>query len=321
MLFALEIAKSLKRRVLYHITKKPLSFPTQFQIQTNNLCNASCIMCPVSKAKNETPGRMSDELFEKIINEISEHRTHDTFVWLHLQNEPLTDSTLFNKLRRIKQVSHGMIKTGVVTNGMLLTEEKIRELNDTEVDKICISIDASTEETFNTIRKGLCYNTVLQNIEYLYQSNKRARVYVRFILQKDNYLELDDFKKIWKNMGIPIEIGIVNNRAGAVLNFEDIGLSYKRIPFKYKLAQNVFLLLTGGCYNLSNSFNILYSGDVIMCCNDYIKKIILGNAWESSIAEIWAGKKYQSVREAIFKKEFDNIPECNTCSLIRYSWM
>lgn len=321
MFFALELAVSLKRRLLYHITKQPLSFPTMFQIQTNNLCNGSCIMCPISQEKNKKPGSMSDELFERIIKEISENRTENTFVWLHLQNEPLTDDTIFNKIKLIKKLSNGAIKTGLVTNGTLLTEDKIKEFNRSDVDRICFSIDAFTEESYNKIRKGLNYNTVIKNIENLRKSNSKANVFVRFIWQKDNYFELNDFKKYWKNKGITTEIGIVNNRAGAVSNFEDIGLTHKNIPFQYKFIQNIWLFLTGGCYYLANSFNILYDGDVIMCCNDYIKKTILGNIQSNSIKEIWNSKRYQSIREAIFNKDFKKIPECHNCSVIRYSWM
>jgi len=320
MFFALELAVNLKRRLMYHITKKPLSFPTMFQIQTNNLCNGSCIMCPISEEKNKKPGRMSDELFEKIIKEISEYSTEDIFIWLHLQNEPLTDNNIFNKLKLVKKLSNGKIKTGLVTNGTLLTEEKIKELNESEVDRICFSIDASTEENYKKIRRGLSYNKVLKNIENLRNSNSKTSLIVRFIWQKDNYFELNDFKKFWKNKGITTEIGIVNNRAGTVSNFKDIGLTHKNIPFKYKFVQNIWVILTGGCYNLSNSFNILHDGDVIMCCNDYIKKTILGNVKNNSIKEIWTSKRYQSIREAIFNKDFEKIPECNNCSLIRYSW-
>jgi len=320
MFFALKLAANLKKRLLYHITKQPLSFPTMFQIQTNNLCNGSCIMCPISQEKNKKTGRMSDELFEKIIKEISEYGTEDIFIWLHLQNEPLTDNTIFDKIKLIKKISNGTIKTGLVTNGTLLTEEKIKELNETAVDRICFSIDAFTEESYNKIRKGQNFDTVLKNIENLRNSDSNANVFVRFIWQKDNYFELNDFKKFWKNKGITTEIGIVNNRAGAVSNFKDIGLTDKNIPFQYKFIQNIWVILTGGCYNLSNSFNILHDGDVIMCCNDYIKKTILGNVKNNSIKEIWTSKRYQSIREAIFNKDFEKIPECNNCSLIRYSW-
>jgi radical SAM protein with 4Fe4S-binding SPASM domain len=277
-------------------------------------------MCPASKEKNKNPGKMSDELFEKIIKEISENITEYTFVWLFLQNEPLTDNTIFNKLKLVKKLSNGKIKTGLVTNGTLLTEEKIKELREAEVNKICFSIDAYTEETYKKIRRGLSYNKVLKNTENLRNSNSKTLVSVKFLWQKDNYFELNDFKKFWKNKGIKTEIDIVSNRAGAVSNFEDIRLTHKNIPFKTNFARDIMLIFTGGCYSLATNFNILHNGDVIMCCNDYTKRIILGNVKNNLIKEIWNSEKYQSIREAIFNKDFEKIPECNNCTLIKYSW-
>ncbi len=314
-----KMAVNIKRRIHYHLTKQPVPFPTLFQVQTNNLCNGVCIMCPIAQQKNTKPGKMTDEVFEKIIKEITEHTTKDTFLWLHLQNEPLTDPTVFDKIRRVQKISNGTLRTGLVTNGMLLTEEKIKELNTTNLDRICFSIDAATEKTYQHIRKGLDYHTVLKNIENLRSSKTHVKIFVRFIWQKDNYPELNAFKKYWKNKGIAREIGMVNNRAGAVSHFEDITLTSRSIPFQYRLIQNMLLLLTGGCYHLSNSFNILYNGDVIMCCNDYHKKTILGNVQRNSIKEIWVSKGYQMIREALFQKDFGKNPECRSCSLIQYS--
>ncbi len=317
MFVASAFVVNLKRRLRYHLTKQPLPFPTLFQIQTNNLCNGSCIMCPISQEKHRIPGKMTDELFEKIIKEISDNKTKDTFIWLHLQNEPLTDTTIFQKIQHIKKISNGTIQIGLVTNGMLLTEDKIRELNTSGLDRICFSIDAVTEKTYQAIRKGLDYETALKNIENLRKSKSTVHIFVRFIWQKQNYHELNDFKRYWKKKGINTEIGVVNNRAGAVINFEDIGLIHRNIPFQYKLIQNMWQLLTGGCYHLANSFNILYDGNVIMCCNDYIKKTILGNVTKNSIKEIWTSTRYQSIREAIFRRDFEQISECQNCSEIR----
>jgi len=72
---SIELVAYLKRVLTYHIIKKPFSFPMFFQIQTINLCNGSCVMCPNSKKKNRKPRKMSDELFEKIIKEISENKS------------------------------------------------------------------------------------------------------------------------------------------------------------------------------------------------------------------------------------------------------
>jgi radical SAM protein with 4Fe4S-binding SPASM domain len=65
------------------------------------------------------------------------------------------------------------------------------------------------------------------------------------------------------------------------------------------------------------TFNILSNGDVILCCENYSKKIILGNVEKSSIKEIWDSKKYQNIRNLIYKKKFEKIPPCVGCEKAR----
>jgi radical SAM protein with 4Fe4S-binding SPASM domain len=320
MFLATESLRNLHHRLHYRLTKQPLPFPTIFQIQTNTLCNGACIMCPRSQEKNTTPETMTDALFHKIITEINENQTKDTFLWLHLQNEPLTDPTIFQKIRHIKKISNGTLHVGLVSNGTLLTTETINELNTSGLDKICFSIDAATEHTYQTIRQGLNYHTVLQNIQHLQHSNTPVKIYVRFIWQQQNYHELNEFKKQWKNQSIPTEIGIVNNRAGTLTYYENIKLSPKNIPLRYQFIQNLWLLLTKGCYQLATTFNILSNGDVIMCCNDYTKHTILGNLQHTSIKDIWTNNQYQTLREGLFKKQLQKNSECQHCSIIQYSW-
>ena len=143
-----------KRTFEYNIKRRAKPFPSIFQIQTINLCNAACEMCPISKMSNIKTEVMSDKLYEKIVKEISDEYLRFTTVYPYLQNEPLMDADIFNKLKLIKKLSNGQISTGLVTNGSLLTDKKIEELVKSEVDQILVSLDAYSEETFNKIRQG-----------------------------------------------------------------------------------------------------------------------------------------------------------------------
>ena len=64
----------LRRIFEYNIKKRTLLFPSIFCIQTINLCNGSCIMCPLAKNSNNESMVMSDRLFEKIVKEISQEQ-------------------------------------------------------------------------------------------------------------------------------------------------------------------------------------------------------------------------------------------------------
>ena len=68
-LLFIELLFSFKRswRILrYLLFKKSPSFPVIFQIQTTNLCNGSCIMCPLSTNQSKQNIKMPDKLSSQI---------------------------------------------------------------------------------------------------------------------------------------------------------------------------------------------------------------------------------------------------------------
>src|SRR5512133_595793 len=91
------------------------SFPPYIQLQTINACQAACTMCPYDTySKVFQRGRMDDELFDKIIAEIAEHPETHSFIPM-LQNEPLLDKKLFDRLRRFRAISTSKVELELVT--------------------------------------------------------------------------------------------------------------------------------------------------------------------------------------------------------------
>jgi radical SAM protein with 4Fe4S-binding SPASM domain len=274
-------------------------------------------MCPNSKISYKKPEKMSISLFNKILEEILQEDLQFTQIYLYLQNEPLMDSDIFNKLKLIKKISKGRIFTGLVTNGTLFTYKKIEELIKSEIDDIVISVDAYSEKTYKEIRQGLNFNKVIKNIENIIDSSYNKHIEVKFVLQKNNISEFKYFKKFWKRKGIPILISLLNNRSGNLLSYYNLCLKNKEIPYKLRFKNNIGRMTNRGCHYPFINFNILYNGDVILCCNDYSGKKILGNVNVSSIKEIWNSKKYQRIRELFYKKKYEKIFLCQTCTKIR----
>jgi len=45
--------------------------------------------------------------------------------------------------------------------------------------------------------------------------------------------------------------------------------------------------------------HILFNGDVVLCCMDWKRKVVLGNVRSQSIEKIWNSRKYEAVRKII----------------------
>lgn len=312
----------LRRIWEYNIKKNDPPFPSVIQIQTINQCNGSCFMCPNSKIKNKKVEIMSDKLFEKIISEIINEEKSATMIFMYLQNEPLMDENLFKKIRLIKDQSKGKIITGILTNGSLFTEKKIKELENSGNDFISFSLDALTKETYNKIRSGFDFEDVLENLDQVLNSKINSEhIDVEFAVQKKNIHEFNNFKKFWKKKVGGIIVNYLTNRSGDLSNFNDICLDKKDISLLVRFKFILLRKILNYCTKPFASFNILSNGDVICCPEDYDRKMALGNVQESSIKDIWKNEKYRTIRDLIHKKKYSEILLCSNCSMWRDGYL
>jgi len=119
----------------YKFNKKADSIFKLVEIETCPICNRKCSFCPLSQDKN-LPQMMSDELFNKIMNELKELHFKGS-VFLSSYGEPLLDKRLAGFAKRIK--AELFSKIIINTNGDFLTIEKFRELVSAGIDTIVVS--------------------------------------------------------------------------------------------------------------------------------------------------------------------------------------
>lgn len=308
-----EYSKNIATHVKFDITKKAPSFPYDFQIQTINSCNGSCIMCPNSRYKKRKSEYMSDELFNKILAEIVQEKNSTTTMALFLQNEPLLDENIDNKIKYIKLKSCSRIKTLLTTNGKMLSNENITKIGDAGLDEISISLDAFREETYKKIRRGDDFQSICKNIDNLLESNYDFNISVRFVLQKDNASEIQEFIEYWHKRGVRTIVSQINNRSGDLQNYDALQFNREDISVDDGLRKGFWGKIIRCCPKVLTTMNILWNGDVILCCSDYQKKLILGNIKNTTIKRIWNSNKYQEIRRLLYYKQYKKIPVCREC--------
>ncbi len=105
-----------------------LSFPKYLSIQTTSLCNASCIFCPYKDIKNLFPTKiMGMDLYKKIIDECAYHKDLVKRIILYMNNEPLTDPYLIERINYAKD-KLPKSEIHILTNGLLLTERMSEQI-------------------------------------------------------------------------------------------------------------------------------------------------------------------------------------------------
>lgn len=107
------------------------------EIEINHDCNRACAYCPNSRMERKHQGRMSEELFLKVMTELRELRFEGRISY-HFYNEPL----LSPDLDRFVALTRGYLPKVLIelyTNGLLLTEDRLRTLLALGVNKFTVT--------------------------------------------------------------------------------------------------------------------------------------------------------------------------------------
>ena len=99
-------------------------------------------------------------------------------VVLHSWGEPLLHKRIIDMIRYAKERD---VWVETSTNAMLLDEEAARKIIDAGLDRIYLSMDGLTKETYEKVRVKGQYERVLGNIE----RNSVLRSLVRFSIKQD----------------------------------------------------------------------------------------------------------------------------------------
>ncbi|MFA6358255.1 MAG: radical SAM protein [Candidatus Omnitrophota bacterium] len=263
-------------------------YPKYLSIQTTSFCNAHCIFCPNDQVGHLfSPKVMDQALFEKIINECGAYRQIERII-LYLNNEPLTDSHIVERINYAKdKVPWACVH--LLTNGSLLTSDVAERLIDSKLDWIGFSLHGVREETIQK-SMGVDYKLTFQRVlDFIGKAKSRRNIkdFVMITFLRHKYLSLEEEKeaiKFWQDEGIE-RISHFDGPVSRAGNVDSLPLiRHDQIA---------------GCSSIwaNEMIHIVENGDVILCCMDWQREVILGNLNNQSIYEIWNSQKYTQVRE------------------------
>jgi MoaA/NifB/PqqE/SkfB family radical SAM enzyme len=221
----------------------------------------------------------------------------------------------------IKIAKERRIKVNFVTNGLLLTKEIARKIVDYRVDSVVFSIDGATKKTYENIRQGSNFETVLNNVRYLVELKNgnalnRERnlpdLGVNFVTMKENLDELPQIVDLVSSLGIKkLFVNRVRmmqgcrNRMGNIDLTDAQGLRQilsQTLEKAGDLEMNLPLASFYPTYTRRKCkvawFGPIVSCDGVVtpCC---VAELNMGNIYQQDFLEIWNGSAYQDFRRAL----------------------
>ena len=137
--------------------RKFLSTNYTFEVEVTNYCNAKCVFC-ANKKIHRTRGFLKLSDFEFFVEQIVELKKSSIFHKYNSNQYPritfcgLGEPLLHPQIDRIVKIAHDAgIYTQLVTNGVLLTAEKLQSLVDSGLDELSISFHSINHDNYYAI--------------------------------------------------------------------------------------------------------------------------------------------------------------------------
>jgi MoaA/NifB/PqqE/SkfB family radical SAM enzyme len=179
---------------------RPATHLNKIYIEPTSMCNLDCVTC-MRNVWGEPLGRMRDDTFEQIIQSVSDFSPLPT-VFFGGIGEPLFHTHTINWIRRVKSLGG---RTELITNGTMLTEKKSRELIDSGLDRIWVSLDGATPESYGDVRLGAELPQVLANLKRLSRMRhpghfSTPEIGIAFVAMKSNLKDLPELLHIGRQI-------------------------------------------------------------------------------------------------------------------------
>jgi hypothetical protein len=301
-----EPTAGLLSRLGRRLTGRPVpAFPKTVQLQTVTGCNADCVFCPYGSAQPQQPhGRMRDDLFRAIVDECARHRVRR--ISPYLMNEPFLDPQLPERIRFIKKRLPAS-KVVLTTNGSLLRPGMIDRLLgiDPGLDALYVSVQGVNPEVYRkTMRGALHLPVVLEHIDdMLRRVGRKGRPKIWITMVRTARLDVGAALQYWRRRGVRCTFTGLDNRGGHIVGSGAAPAG--------DLEPNTT------CARLFKQAYILFNGDMVLCCADWRRQVVLGNVDGGSIAAVWNGDKAIRIRRAYMDRRFSDLDLCRDCKIDR----
>jgi len=295
--------------------------PVSASFEPSNFCNLRCPECPVGMRanKNQKSETMDFDLFKNIFNEL---KTNLLYAIFYFQGEPLTNKNL---MKIIAFAHANRVFTMTSTNAQLLDNQTARELVESGLDKIIISIDGATQEIYEQYRVGGLIEKAINGVKFIEKWKSQLRkqtplVEIQCLLLRTTETQIAQMKQLAKTLN-------ADNIIFKTAQFYDFENGNPLMPKNEKFSR--YCQNSDGKYVIKNKLRnrcprlwegavITADGKILPCCYDKNADFVFGkfektNETEKNhFKEIFNGKAARTFRKKILsnRKQFEICRNC-----------
>jgi len=299
------------------VSGRPIQWgvPVSIGIEPTTACNLGCPHCPSGlKSFTRPTGKLPFDRFKALIDEL-----HPDLLYLilYFQGEPYLNPDF---LRMAAYATQHRVHTMSSTNAHFLSPEKAAETVEAGLGRLIISMDGTTQETYERYRKTGQLEKVLEGTNNLITAKrlaqkKRPFVDLQFIVFAHNEHEINEVKAMGKKLGVDR----VSIKTAQIYDHENVD---EWLPTDDKYARyektesgqvRIKNELLNHCWKLWHGAEITWDGRVLPCCFDKDATHEMGRFPEEDFRRIWHGDAYRNFRKRLLTGR-KGIDICQNCT-------
>jgi radical SAM protein with 4Fe4S-binding SPASM domain len=311
-------ARVLSSFYLSQWMNKPVQwgYPLSISVEPTTSCNLRCPECPSGLRSFTRPtGMLQKDFFSQTIDQLYKELFYLVF---YFQGEPYLNPQF---LDMVKYAADKKIYTATSTNAHYLNDANAKRTIQSGLDRLIISIDGTTQETYQQYRIGGQLNKVLDGAKNMVKwkremKSKTPFIIFQFLVVKHNEHQVEDVKKLAAEIGADdvwfktAQVYDYENDPNKLIPTND---KYSRYRKNKNNSVEVKNTLENHCWRLWHAPVITWDGLVVPCCFDKDAQHQLGDLKGKPFKEIWQNEEYKLFRKKIMQSR-KNIDICANCS-------
>jgi radical SAM protein with 4Fe4S-binding SPASM domain len=289
--------------------------PISISFEPTTSCNLRCPECPSGLRSFTRPTGMAQVgLFEKTIDELQ-----DTLLYLilYFQGEPYLHPKF---LEMVQYAAARNIYTATSTNAHFLTDANARKTVESGLDRLIISIDGTTQQTYESYRIGGKLHKVIEGTKQIIKWKKELKsttphVIFQFMVVKPNEHQIAEVHQLAALLGVD-EVALKTaqiydyEKGSPLIPMNETYARYKKQPDGTYSIKNK---LVNHCWKMWHSCVITWDGLVVPCCFDKDAHYRMGDLKAGTFRQLWQNNVYTRFRQTLLKSR-SNIDMCRNCS-------
>jgi MoaA/NifB/PqqE/SkfB family radical SAM enzyme len=180
---------------------RPIMQLAKVYIEPTSRCNLNCRTC-IRNSWKEPQGDISGETWNRVIESLKVLPSRPE-VFFGGFGEPLLLTNIAEMVMQVKKVAG---KVDLITNGILLSEQRSHELIEAGLDTLWVSLDGVTPESYADVRIGAVLPQVLDNIRRIagmrQDISSKPEIGISFVAMRKNIADLPALIRMGPELGI-----------------------------------------------------------------------------------------------------------------------